>query len=144
MKLVVYCPRPPEQCQSHPHGLVRCARAGPERAHLRRDDHLVADPPLLHPLPEELLRGLVLVVVRGVDEVSAGFIERVKELEARLLVHRSHARALRPLVSNAHRPEADGRDVDAGCRREQTVATELGLRLGRWCPKFGGRHVRSG
>ena len=49
---------------------------------LSREDNLVTDTPFLHPLAEELLRGLVLVVLRSVDEVAAGFVERVEEREA--------------------------------------------------------------
>ena len=106
------------------------------RAHLRRDDHLVADPPLLHPLPDELLRGLVLVVVRGVDEVAPGVVEGVEEREARLLVHRAHAELL-PLVADAHRSEAERRDVHSceGC--ELAVEAELGRRGWSGLPGVG-------
>ena len=88
---------------------------------LGRNDHLVADAALLHPLADECLRGLVLVVVGGVDEVSACFVEGVEQLEAALLVHRAHA-DLVPLVADAHSAEAQRRDMDTGKQRELAMA----------------------
>ena len=78
-----------------------------EATNLGGDDHLVTDATRLHPLADELLGRLVLVVVRGVDEVAASRVERIEELEARLLVHRAHAELV-PLVTDAHRPETQG------------------------------------
>ena len=77
-----------------------CAQADFVWTYLGRNDHLVAYPARLHPLSNELLGRLVLVVVRGVDEVAAGVVVRVEEREARLLVHRAGAE-LRPLVADA-------------------------------------------
>ena len=48
------------------------------QTHFRRHHNLIAYPPGFHPLSDEHLRALVLVVVGCVDEVSPGFIERVK------------------------------------------------------------------
>ena len=96
-------------------------------AYLGRDDHLVTDPPLFHPLADELLRGLVLVAVGGVDEVAALVVEGVEELEAGLLVHRAKANLL-PLVSDAHSTETERGDVDASEGGELAVLAEVGRR----------------
>ena len=80
------------------------------------------------------------LIVGCIDEVSAGLIKSVKQLEAGFLIHSSHP-VLIPLVTNAHGTETDGRDVDAGERRELAVATELG----RWLRSGGeDRHCARG
>ena len=120
---LVYCvPRVRSACQVD----------GRVRAHLRRDDHLVPNPARLHPLANEHLRRLVLVVVRGIDEVSPRGVERVEQRETRLLAHRAHSRT--PLVADAHSSEAEWRHVQAGIRRERTVAAKLGCWLRWWSP----------
>ena len=48
-----------------------------------------------------------VLVVGGIDEISTGFVERIQQLEALLLVHGSHANFI-PLVSNAHGTETKG------------------------------------
>ena len=103
--------------------------------HLSREDNLVADAALLHPLPKELLRGLVLVVVRRVDEVPSGIVERVEEREARLLVHRAHAELL-PFVADARRAELERRDVHPSEGGELAVEPELG-----WGRRWGGEEI---
>ena len=109
------------------------------RTHLGRDDNLVPNPARLHPLPNELLRAPVLVVVRGVDEVPARVVERVQQLEARRLVHHAHT-VLTPLVADAHASEADRRDVNPRLVAEAAVATELGRGRAGGSPELEERH----
>lgn len=92
--------------------------------HLRRDDNLITDTARRHPLANVQLRGFVLVVVRGVDEVASSLEERVKKLEAGLLGHETHPELV-PLVANAHCPKAEWRDVHAGGGGELAVEAEL-------------------
>ena len=71
-----------------------------------------------------------MVAVRGVNEVASSIVKRVEEREARLLVHRAHTEVL-PLVPDAHAPQDDGGDMEAGNGRKLAVAAELGC--GRGC-----------
>ena len=107
--------------------------------YLGSDDHLVSYTAKFHPFADEGFRGLVLVVVRSVDEVAAGFVERIEELEAGLLVHRAHSK-IGPFVTDTHRSEADGRNVNASGGRKLAVASELRSRKGRRGPDFCCRH----
>ena len=83
-----------------------CHQCAPRRrrasacTYLGGDDDLVSDLALLHPLADELFGGLVLVIVRSVDEVPARGVVRVEQLEARLLVHGTGADRV-PLVADA-------------------------------------------
>ena len=71
------------------------------------------------------------LAVGGVDKVATGFVERVEQLEAALLVHGAHTQ-VRPLVADAHGSELDGRNMNAGTRGKGSVAAELGLGRRRW------------
>ena len=66
--------------------------------------------------------------IGGIDKVAACVEVGIEQLEAALLVHRAEPN-VRPLVTDAHGTELDGRDVDASERSESPVATELGLGL---------------
>lgn len=72
--------------------------------------------------------------IGSVDKVPACVKERIKELEAALLVHRAHA-VLLPLVTDAHGTELYRGDMDACERRKRTMPSELGLGLGRGSQK---------
>ena len=69
-----------------------------------------------------------VLIVGSIDEISAGFIECVKELEGGLLVHGAHTE-LGPLVADAHAPEAERGDMDGGARGELAIVAKLGGRL---------------
>lgn len=93
-----------------------------EATDLGSDDELVADVALLCPLPNEFLGRLVLttyialrvsnpieialkcicvLAAGGIDEITAGLVIGIEELEGVFLVHAAHAYLL-PLVANAH------------------------------------------
>lgn len=113
---------------------MRIAGVSPRRLecdhalYLCGDDHLVADAALLHPFSDELLGCSVLVVVRRVDEVTAGLVERIEQLQRALLVHLSETKLV-PLVSDAHASKAQRRHMDTSKRGELAGAAELGLGL---------------
>ena len=54
-----------------------------------------------------------VLVIGGVDEISASLVECIKELERGCLVHAAHAEFF-PLVTDAHGTELQRRDMDAG------------------------------
>ena len=65
-----------------------------------------------------------LLVVSSINEVSSGIIERVEELETRLLVHHAHSELL-PLVTDTHGAETEWRDVYARKRPELAVSAKF-------------------
>ena len=75
------------------------------------------------------------LIVGCIDEVSAGLIESVKQLEARFLIHSSHP-LLVPFVTNAHGAELDRGNMDTCPRCKLSVPTKFGRRLGSGCPNF--------
>lgn len=74
-----------------------------------------------------------ILIAGRIDEVPARVVIRIKELERRLLVHRAHETV--PLVADAHRAEAQRRDVNASVWAQLAVPTELGGGFGSGCPK---------
>ena len=99
------------------------------------NNHLISITPLLHPLAKPLLTVVVLVTVRRVDEVTAGFDEGVEKLEALLLVHGTHE--VFPRLTDAHGTEGEWRDTYTGMLGENTETTERGLRLRCGLEKVG-------
>jgi len=86
---------------------LRCSTTLPRRGVFSSDYHLIAVLTLLHPFSNEQFRGLVLVIVGRIDKVATGFVERVEQLEAVLLVHGTHAE-ISPLVADAHSTKLKG------------------------------------
>lgn len=91
------------------------------------------------------------LVVRGVDEVSAGFVVCVEKLEAALLVHRTPPKLV-PLVADVRGAELDGRDMESRVGCKLAVTAEFGARQGRrlengshWmsCERFFCKSVKS-
>ena len=80
-----------------------------------------------------------LLVIRGVDKVSAGLIICVQELEGSLLVHGTHAKLV-PSVTNATSSKLQWRYSYARKRAEHSVTTKGCRWLRRWRPK---RHCLS-
>lgn len=76
-----------------------------------------------------------LLVVGGIDEVSTSFVERIEQLEASLLIHSSHA-ILGPLVTDAHRTERNGGDVDTGIASQLAMPAKFGCRHRGTDPKL--------
>lgn len=75
------------------------------------------------------MKEINLLVVSSVNEISAGVVEGIKELEALLFIHCSHS-DLVPFITNVHGTEADGRNMDAGERGKLSVVSKLGGRFG--------------
>lgn len=103
--------------------------------YLGSNNQLVTVAAELHPLANKLFGGLLLVVVGGVDEVAAGFVVGVKELEALLLVHGTHAEGF-PAVTDAHSTELDGGDLDTGLGGEGAVLAKFGRGRGECFPQL--------
>ena len=60
-------------------------------AHLSSNNHLVANPALLDPLPNKCFGRLFLVDVCGIDKVPPRVVVGIEEGEATRLVHGAHA-----------------------------------------------------
>lgn len=91
------------------------------------NDHEVTVLLLLHPLSNPLFRLLILVVVGSVDEVAAGSLKGVEQLEAVFLAHAAHE--IVPGISNAHGAQLEGRHSHTGSGRQDSVAAQRG----GWC-----------
>lgn len=66
-----------------------------------------------------------ILIVSGINEVSASPVEGVEQLEARLFVALTHAK-LAPLVADAHCTEGNWGDMNTCERRELAMTAELG------------------
>ena len=76
--------------------------------------------------------GIDSLGVGSINEVTARLVERVKELEAALLVHLPEPE-FPPLVADAHPTEADGRDMQTSEWGELAVTAKFCLRSRRRC-----------
>lgn len=131
----------------------RCYWDGQGWTDLGGNDDLVPDPTFFHPFTDVLFRRLVLAITRykrrqfcrllepnqnvlivsRVDEVPPSFVERIEQLEARVLVLVTEG--VPGPVTDAHCTERKRGDVNACQRRELAVATELGLGFRSRCPE---------
>ena len=75
-----------------------------------------------------------LLVVSRINEVASVIVVRIQKLEARLLVHTSHAEIL-PLVADAHRAQSQRRYMHTSGGRQDAITTEASLRRWLWGPE---------
>ena len=61
-----------------------------ERSYLRRNNHLIPHPTLLHPLTNPRLALFILVIIARVDEVATIIVEVIENLKGSILVAFTH------------------------------------------------------
>lgn len=94
----------------------------------RRDNHLVSNTSLLHPLADPLFTFSELIVHSSVDPVPALLVEVVQDLEGCLF--RALAEGFFPRITKVHAAQCEGRDTNCGCGAEDAVSAKQRHGLG--------------